>query len=132
MRTIAQTHPDCLAMLLNPDIVAVNQDSAALPPRLVSQKPPLSPNVTSPGITSQCFARPLSGGRLAVLLLNRANLTTTLGVTWAELGLLPQEKRVVYDVVSRTRQPGEISGHFSAKVASHDVAFVILEPAKHA
>eukprot|EP01051_Picozoa_sp_SAG22_P027573 SAG22_NODE_9291_length_598_cov_1.326653_1_plen_138_part_10 len=42
LRTVARDHPDCLALLLNPEIVAVNQDPAARAPFLVSQaaKPP--------------------------------------------------------------------------------------------
>ena len=38
LRTIKEQHPDCLALMLNPEIVAVNQDPAGLPPRLISQR----------------------------------------------------------------------------------------------
>lgn len=38
LRTIAKDHPDCLALMLNPEIVAVNQDPAGLAPFLVSQR----------------------------------------------------------------------------------------------
>jgi alpha-galactosidase len=37
LRTVGRDHPDCLALLLNPEIVAVNQDSAARAPVLISQ-----------------------------------------------------------------------------------------------
>jgi hypothetical protein len=42
LRTVGRDYPDCLALILNPEIVAVNQDRAARPPVLVSQavKPP--------------------------------------------------------------------------------------------
>ena len=40
LRSLASDHPDCLALLLNKDIVAVNQDAGGLPPRLVAQTPP--------------------------------------------------------------------------------------------
>ena len=35
--TLGRDHPDCLAMLLNPEVIAINQDPAAHPPRLISQ-----------------------------------------------------------------------------------------------
>jgi alpha-galactosidase len=38
LRTIQQEHPDCLELMLNPEIVAVNQDPAGLPARLISQQ----------------------------------------------------------------------------------------------
>ena len=101
VRSLAADHPECLALLLNEDIVAVNQDAAGLPPRLVYQQPPLSPNSTTPGVISQAFARPLSGGRLAVLLLNRAAAPLNLSVSWAELQLPPTDERRVYDVIAR-------------------------------
>ena len=37
LRTIERDHPDFLALLKNRHIVAVNQDPAARPPRLISQ-----------------------------------------------------------------------------------------------
>ena len=39
VRRVAADHPECLAMVLNEDIVAVNQDPAGLPPRLVAHAP---------------------------------------------------------------------------------------------
>jgi hypothetical protein len=38
LRTIQQEQPDCLELMLNPEIVAVNQDPAGLPARLISQQ----------------------------------------------------------------------------------------------
>ena len=39
LRTVGVDHPDCLELILNPEILAVNQDPAARPPVLVSQVP---------------------------------------------------------------------------------------------
>ena len=47
LRSLASDHPDCLALLLNKDIVAVNQDAGGLPPRLVAQMPPFGSAVLS-------------------------------------------------------------------------------------
>ena len=124
--TIEKEHPECLALLKNEDIVKVNQDPAALPPRLVAQTPPFgSPQATTLSITSQVFARPLSGGRLAVLLLNRGLANASLSVSWKELGLPAGKALGVYDVIKR-RAAGSATGSFSADVPSHDVAFVVL------
>ena len=88
LRTIAKDHPDCLALMLNPEIVAVNQDPAGLAPFLVSQRTngtsasartesgikngiAHEKNVTTSNIISQVFARALQGGEVAVVLLNR-------------------------------------------------------------
>lgn len=124
LRNITAEHPDCLAMLLNKDIVAVNQDKLAAPPRLVWQQPPLSANLTSAEVKAQALARPLSNGRLAVLLLNRAATAQHLAVTWAELGLAPGS-RAVYDV-AKQKEAGTATGSWSATVASHGVSFIIL------
>ena len=77
--------------------------------------------------TAQAFARPLSGGRLAVLLLNRATAPAKLEATWAELGLPAAATANVYDVVAR-RAAGSATGAYSATVAPHDVSFVVLAP----
>eukprot|EP00930_Biecheleria_cincta_P039969 TRINITY_DN27423_c0_g2_i1.p1 TRINITY_DN27423_c0_g2~~TRINITY_DN27423_c0_g2_i1.p1 ORF type:complete len:456 (-),score=61.16 TRINITY_DN27423_c0_g2_i1:65-1432(-) len=127
IRSISQDHPDCLALLLNDDIVAVNQDSAALPARLVSQTPPMAPKLTSADITSQVLARPLSQNRLAVVLLNRGPSAARLDVGWSDLGLDVTRNMLVYDVIHR-KSAGTATGKLIRLVPSHDVAFVILSP----
>ena len=130
LRNISEAHPACLELLLNPDIVAVNQDPAALPPRLVWQHPPPSTaNITSGSITAQAFARPLSNGKLAVVMLNRQRSgVATLAVTWEQLGLPREAAMSVYDVVARRHAANHAAGTFSAAVPSHDVSFVVLSP----
>jgi alpha-galactosidase len=119
--------PDCLELLLNRDILAVNQDPAGLPPRLVHQTPPEgTPNLTSVEIEAQAFARPLSGGRLAVLLLNRAPAARRLRASWEQLRIAAAEERRVYDVVARHWLDEPARGEWAATVPSHDVSFVIL------
>ena len=87
--------------------------------------PPGGP--TSLDITAQVFARPVGhgGAEMAVVLLNRADSPTTLSVAWAELGIAPEQKMRVRDVIKREDLPGA-TGNFSALVGSHDVAFVRL------
>ena len=108
--------------------MALQRRVAALPPRLVSQTPPLrSAEATTLTITSQTFARPLSRGRLAVLLLNRGQKTAKLSASWAELGLAVGLRVHVFDVIAQSAA-GTATDSFQANVPSHDVAFVILEP----
>ena len=102
----------------------MNQDPAAKPARLVAQRTN-GTAVTTSSIVTQIFARPLAGGQLAVLLLNRAEAAATLSVSWAELGLPRAQAMAVRDVVARRDLP-PATGSFSARVPPHDVAFVRL------
>eukprot|EP00316_Scyphosphaera_apsteinii_P008274 CAMPEP_0119341642 /NCGR_PEP_ID=MMETSP1333-20130426/102897_1 /TAXON_ID=418940 /ORGANISM="Scyphosphaera apsteinii, Strain RCC1455" /LENGTH=468 /DNA_ID=CAMNT_0007353669 /DNA_START=59 /DNA_END=1466 /DNA_ORIENTATION=- len=124
--TVERDHPDCLALLKNEDIVKVNQDQAALSARLVSQIPPFgSLEATTLNISAQVFARPLSGGRLAVVLLNRGPVAASLSVSWRELGIANGRAVQVYNVIKR-HSAGSATNSFTATVPSHDVEFVIF------
>merc|ERR1712224_330792 len=115
--------PTTTSLLKNKAIIEVNQDPAALPPHLVYQVPPFgSPQATTLNITAQVFARPLSGSRLAVLLLNRGSQSTNLSASWDQLGLPAGQSVGVYDVIGQ-QAAGTAVGSFSAEVPSHDVAF---------
>jgi hypothetical protein len=46
IRNLQRDHPDCLAVMTNPEIVAVNQDPAGFPPRLVYQTTNTSTSVS--------------------------------------------------------------------------------------
>jgi hypothetical protein len=131
IRTIATDHPDCLQLMLNPEIVDVNQNDAGHAPWLVSQTTNSS-EVSSSSIVSQVFARPLGttsiadiGAEIAVLLLNRAEEPATLSVSWEELGIPTSQTMAVRDVTGRNDLPAA-TGHFIAVVAKHDVAFIRL------
>ena len=106
----------------------MNQDPAAKPARLVAQRTN-GTAVTTSSIVTQIFARPLAGGQLAVLLLNRAEAAATLSVSWAELGLPRAQAMAVRHVVGRRDLP-PATGSFSARVPPHDVAFVRLRHKK--
>jgi alpha-galactosidase len=135
VRTVATQYPpgfeDCMSLLLNKAIVDVNQDNATLPARLVSQHATTDP-VTSSSITGQVFARNLTGGKIAVLLLNRGSKPTTMNVTWAELQAMPvlPQRATVFDVMKQV-DAGSASGAFSAVVPPHDVSYVVLSFRAH-
>lgn len=130
VRTLKEQHPECLALMLNAEIVAVNQDPAALPPRLVSQRTNTTNStaiVSSSDVVSQVFARPLAGEQLAVVLLNRGEAPAQLSVSWAELGLAAGAKMHVRDVTNQKDLP-TASDTWGATVGKHDVAFIRLSP----
>ena len=117
------------------------QDPAGLPPRLVHQVPPF-PEASTGEITEQVFARPLSENRTAVLLLNRGTTTTTMNVSWQQLGLdvgtqddvidatdhvIAANQLSVYDVLLQQMTNGTHRGGYTAQVPSHDVAFIIVQ-----
>ena len=125
LRTVAKEHPDCFDLMLNGEIIKVNQDKAAQPVRLVYQHPPF-PTATTGQILEQIFARPLSGGRTAVLLFNRGPSARKMSVSWKQLGFDPAHRIRVFDVIAQTPVAGTITGAYTAVVSTHDVGFVIL------
>eukprot|EP00052_Salpingoeca_macrocollata_P011922 m.92005 g.92005 ORF g.92005 m.92005 type:complete len:455 (+) comp18261_c0_seq3:3-1367(+) len=128
VRSIAKDHPDCLALLTNPEVVAVNQDPAGLPAFLVSQETNSS-TVTSISITSQVLARPLQNKGAAVVLLNRAEFTQELTVSMSDLGFdTSKDVLVARDVFQRkTLPPNTLSGgYFAALVPPHDVVMLTI------
>ena len=128
VRTIAERHPACLKLALNADIIAVNQDEAAIPPRLVYSVPPMAANLRSEKITQQVFARGLSRNRTALLLLNRGGTVTRITATWKQLGLVAGSSYTVRDVIAQKDTGATAKGEYGATVPSHDVSFVILAP----
>ena len=126
--TVRQQHPDCLALIKNQDIIAVNQDDGAYPPFLVSSQPRMGPNISSPMIKQQVLARRLTGGRIAVLVANRDAKPREVHVAADQLGLLARETCSFYDVIARKAVPGVSPCTFSTTVPSHDVGFFILKP----
>lgn len=145
LRTLDETHPECLALLLNADIVAVNQDQGGHAPRLVRQElhagatPARATPPASVDIAVQVFARPLgaqptlsgAGGQVAVVLLNRGSTPREIAVSWAELGVSDATTPLaVYDVITRTPLAGSMMREYRARVEPHDVAFVKLTNAQ--
>lgn len=132
LRTIARDHPDCLALMLNAEIIAVNQDAGGRAPFLVKQSTN-STEISHSSITSQVFARPLgslsvgaSGFEVAVVLLNRDEMPSILSVSWSELGIASDKTVAVRDVIAQKNIPPRKNG-FQATIAKHDVSFLRLK-----
>lgn len=97
---------DSLAILTAPEVIAVNQDSLGVQGVRVSAR-----NASG----SECWARPLSDGSVAALLLNRALGAADATCTWEELGLRsPTAPARVRDLWARA-DLGSFSGAFTAK-----------------
>lgn len=146
VRTVAVRHPECLALMLNKEIIAVNQDGASMPPFVIYQHTN-STNGTfnSKVITQQAFGRPLSsippsiparGGeqqqsgcnRVAVVLLNRGEAAVTMQVTWQQARISSSNVTVLVRDVIGQKDAGTAVGSYSAIVPKHDVAFLVFTP----
>ena len=123
LRTLKATHPVCLALLTNSDILAVHQDPKGLAPRLIFEH---QANVGGGSVAAQGFAREMADGSTAVVLLNRADHgSATLTATWASLGLKPGVTCRVRDLLGKRDLPNA-TATLTAVVGSHGAMFVRL------
>ena len=125
LRTLAQEHPDCLAMLKNLELIAIAQDKLGKAGRLVRQgtnsSDPSPEAVRITNIVEQVFSRELEGGDLVVVLFNRAETATNISVAWKELAL-PANSYHVRDVWAKNQFGGSVGEHsdgYSAMVPPH-------------
>lgn len=118
--------PECLAMVSNPEVLAVNQDSAVIGARLLRQGGTGGlPPVTSEEVTFQVFGRPLAvAGTWAAVLANRAPVPMNVTLDWRELGLGdPNGKAAVRDLGGR-EDLGTFTGSFTALIDARDALIV--------
>lgn len=130
IRNIERDHPACLQMLLNPEVLAIDQDTGGHAPQVLSQTatPGGSINVTTQ-IAQQVVARRMADGSHAVVLLNRGAAAAPMQVTWPQLGLQPSVSAIVRDVLAR-KELGSVTGAFKATVRSHAAVFVRITPSQ--
>lgn len=102
-------------ILMNREVIAVNQDP------LGKQ----ATRVVKDGET-EFWKKPLSGGRYALGILNRAQDTRAVAGKWADLGLKAKYK--VRDLWAK-RDLGVLPGSISLDVPSHATALFRLDPA---
>ena len=105
--------PWTLALLTNPEVLAVNQDSlgAAGDAGLVQ----------SDGL--EVWSKKLADGSLAVGLFNRGDLEDTVTADWSKLGLTG--RYAVRDLWLR-KDLGRFDGKYAASVPSHGVVLLRL------
>ncbi len=121
-RTLSQ---DCIDMMTNPEILAVNQDPLVGTPFLAWQHANSS-EVQSNTIVAQAIGRPLHDGSVAVVLVNRGEATANLTVTWEDINL-PAGQATVRDLWAR-RNVGTFSSSFSAAVPRHSDITLRITP----
>jgi alpha-galactosidase len=117
----------CLAMLLNPEILAVNQDPRVAGARLLRAGADPSPPSTPDDVTFQVFGRPLAApGAFAAVLVNRARAPLQVTLDWGELGLSdPAGSARVRDVGAQT-DVGDFSGSWTKTVPARDAVIVTV------
>ncbi len=98
-------------ILLNTEVIAIDQDSAAFSPKLISREG-----------TSEVIARPLKDKSTAVAFFNRGDQPAEIGLKWDSVGL-GGKKLAGRDLWKH--EAVELSGdRYSAKVPSHGVVLL--------
>ena len=109
---LAHMSKDTLAILTNPEVIAIDQDPKGAQGRRVWQ---LGPH--------EVWARPLADGSTAVLLINQGEDAERVTARFADAGL--SGTKAVRDLWAH-KDLGESTGSFSAEVPSHGVVLVKL------
>jgi hypothetical protein len=117
----------CLDMLLNPEVLAINQDPRVAGARLLRAGADPSPPVAPDDVTYQVFGRPLAAaGAFAAVLVNRARAPLPVTLDWGELGLPhPAGSARVRDAGARA-DVGAFVGSWTATVPPRDAIVVTV------
>ena len=73
------------------------------------------------------FAGPLSGGKIAVGLVNKCTGSHRITATWKDIGAKAGASYAVRDAVAHKDLP-DASGTVSATVGEHDISVLVLTP----
>jgi alpha-galactosidase len=98
--------PAELAVVGNPDIIAVDQDPLGRQGKIVDR-----------GKDWDVLSRPLANGDYAVVLFNKADHAQTITTTPGDIGLGPAKQYMLTDLVSKART--ETAGRIAANVPAH-------------
>jgi len=102
--------PETLAILTNPDVIAVDQDSLGAEGHRVWEEGPL-----------EIWVKPLADGSKAVGLFNREQSTINITVEFSQIGI--GNRATVRDLWAR-KDLGVFNGGYSAGVQQHGVVMV--------
>jgi alpha-galactosidase len=108
--------PETLAMLTNPDAIAVDQDPLGVEGQRVWEEGPL-----------EIWMKPLADGSKAVGLFNREQSTIKITVKFSQIGI--GDRAAVRDLWTR-KDLGVFSGSYSADVVEHGVVMIKVTPVK--
>ena len=107
---LATMSPETLAILTNPDVVALDQDPAGTEGHRVAEEGPL-----------EVWVKPLADGSKAVGLFNRGESTMPVTVHFKEIGLNGTVS--IRDLWAR-KDLGTFNGSYTAQVRRHGVALL--------
>jgi alpha-galactosidase len=108
--------PETKDILTNKEVIAVDQDALGKQGKRVRHAD-----------DQDVFVKPLSGGRQAVVLLNRGTAQQSITLNWAELGMAAERSLSIRDVWQH-KDLGKFTGKFTAPVESHGVVMIVLQP----
>lgn len=108
---------DTLAILSNPDVIAVNQDSLGVQGKKVNENGSL-----------EVWAGPLSGNRVVVALWNRGDSESLITAQWSDIGLSSSSVVQVRDLWEQQDLSSSYQGSLSAQVGTHSVKMFVLNP----
>ncbi|HTP68816.1 MAG TPA: glycoside hydrolase family 27 protein [Dongiaceae bacterium] len=108
--------PEIREILTNAEVIAVNQDKLGRQGRRVHKDGDF-----------EVWSKTLADGSRAVILFNRGATEQDLRVNWEEIGYPAHLSAKVRDLWIH-KDLGPSTGSFSAKVASHSVVMVKIEP----
>lgn len=104
-----------VALMTNPEMVAINQDPSGSHAKQLSAT-----------TNAQVWSRALSGGRVAVALINRASTDATLSATFAQLGVTGTPS--IRDVWQRKDVAASGTSLSASVVANSGALFVVSPP----
>ncbi len=110
---LSKMTPETLAILTNPEVVAVDQDAAGIQGRRVTAEGPL-----------EVWMKPLADGSKAVGLFNRGESTMPVTAYFQDIGV--GENATVRDLWAR-KDLGTFRGSFTAQVPVRGVVFVKIK-----
>jgi alpha-galactosidase len=103
-------------ILMNKEVIAIDQDPLGMQGTRVKKDGEL-----------EIWAKQLADGSRAVVLLNRGGSEKEMPVWWHDIGYPDKLSASVRDLWSK-KELGRIKGNFAAKVASHGVVMIRVDP----
>ena len=139
---------ECLDIIGNDEILALNQDPRVSRAKLVYQWPMAKwPNADSlPGsrllpdetwapqdvsvnITLQAWAKTLADGSVAVVAFNRGDKAVSMNVTWSMIGLADTEVASVRDLWAHAEMGKHSGAYVCESIPARDVCSLKITPA---
>ncbi len=108
--------PEIKDILTNKEAIAVDQDPLGMQGRKIWD-----------GGATEVWMKPLSGSARAVILFNRGSVTAPVSVSWEQIGLAAGVEAQVRDLWAK-KDLGAFKDRFTARVPSHDVAMIRVQP----